>query len=134
MKPHCVTTRAPYLYLAAAMMFLSVSGCDGNAAPAAADQDEARKTLDQALSAWQKGETIEAMKNGSPAIHVADDKWTQGATLKKYEVEGQGKASGAEREFTVKLWFVNSKGKEVPEQVVYRVGTQPIFTVFRALF
>jgi hypothetical protein len=56
------------------------------------------------------------------------------AILSKFEVAGRGKPSGAERAFTVTLWLVDSKGKDAREQVVYKVGTDPILTVFRSLF
>jgi hypothetical protein len=118
----------------ALFIMLAATGCGEGAAPVAADEDQARKMLDQALSAWQKGETVAAVKNGSPSITVSDPKWDRGDSLKKFEVDGGGKPSGAERAFTVKLWFADAKGKEVKEQVVYRVGTDPIVTVFRSLF
>ncbi|MDR3619865.1 MAG: hypothetical protein P4L85_10995 [Paludisphaera borealis] len=129
-----------YKYSLVGVRFLSLvillvaTGCGSGAAPVAADEDQARKMLDQALAAWQKGETVEALKNGSPSITVSDPKWDRGDVLKKFEVDGGGKPSGAERTFTVKLWFADAKGKEVREQVVYRVGTDPIVTVFRSLF
>ncbi|MDG3004359.1 hypothetical protein [Paludisphaera mucosa] len=117
----------------APLLLLVAAGCDGSA-PVAADEDQARKMLDQALSAWLKGESVEAAKGGSPPITVSDARWERGDALKKFEVEGGGKPSGSERAFTVKLWFADPKGKEVREQVVYKVGTDPIVTVFRSLF
>jgi hypothetical protein len=134
MKIQFPTRQALYWRLAAALVLLSVTGCGGTPAPSPADENQARQTLDQALSSWQKGEKAEAMKNANPSIHISDPSWERGATLKKFEVEGTGKPSGAERAFTVTLWLTDSKGKESRQQVVYKVGTQPIFTVFRALF
>jgi hypothetical protein len=120
--------------LVAVLVVLSGSGCGGTPAPAPADENQARQTLVQALASWQKGEKAESMKNGNPSIQISDPSWENGAALKKYEVEGGGKPSGAERAFTVNLWLTDSKGKESRQQVVYKVGTSPIFTVFRALF
>ncbi len=123
------------LFLIASMLGAALlSGCGSDAAPAPADQDQARKTLDQALTGWQKGETVEGMKNASPSILVSDPKWSNGSALKKYEVKGDGKPAGAERVFTVTLWLTDGNGKEVTESVDYKVGTNPILTVFRALF
>jgi hypothetical protein len=126
--------RVSQWHLALVLGLLVVAGCNSNAAPAVADQDEARQTLEQALTAWQKGETVQAMKNASPSITVSDPVWARGDALKKFEIEGPGKLSGAERAFSVTLWVADGKGKEKPQQVVFKVGTQPIYTVFRSMF
>jgi hypothetical protein len=34
----------------------------------------------------------------------------------------------------VNLWLTDAKGAETKTQVVYKVGTNPILTVFRAMF
>jgi hypothetical protein len=120
--------------LLAALALIAVTGCAGTSAPVTAEQDKARKTLETAMMAWQKGETIDGMKKASPSILVADPRWERGDKLSKFEVSGEGKPSGAERAFTVTLWVADSKGKDTREQVVYKVGTDPILTVFRSLF
>jgi hypothetical protein len=127
-------SRPHWIHIAGLLVVLAAVGCGSTPAPAPADEDQARQTLDQALAAWQKGEKADAMKQGNPAIHISDPSWERGAALKKFEVDGSGKPSGAERAFTVNLWLTDSKGKESRQQVVYKVGTSPIFTVFRALF
>ncbi len=109
-------------------------GCDGNAAPTAADQDQARQTLDLALAGWQRGVSVEGMKAASPSIIVSDPKWSKGASLTKFEVKGDGKPAGAERVFAVTLWLKDPKGKETTESVDFKVGTNPVLTVFRSLF
>lgn len=111
-----------------------LAGCGDTAAPTAADTNQARKTLDSALTAWTKGQTVDAVKAASPSILVEDPKWKNGATLKSYEVKGDGRPSGAERVFSVKLVLADASGKETTENVDYRVGTDPILTVFRAMF
>lgn len=120
--------------LAVGVLAALLAGCGGTAAPTAADADAARKTLDAALTAWTQGKSVEAVKGETPSILVEDPKWKQGATLKKYEVTGDGKPSGAERVFSVKLTLADAGGKEKVEEVDYRVGTDPILTVFRAMF
>jgi hypothetical protein len=113
---------------------LVLSGCSGTPAPLPADENQARQTLDRALASWQKGETVEAMKNATPSIVISDPNWGRREVLKRFEVGGTGKPAGAERVFTVTLWLANSKGEERSQQVDYKVGTQPILTVFRAMF
>ncbi|QEH34395.1 hypothetical protein OJF2_29340 [Aquisphaera giovannonii] len=111
----------------------ALAGCGGTPAPAVAPQEQARQTLDQALAAWAEGKTVDAVKAGSPSILVEDPQWKKGVALKKFEVRGEGKPSGAERVFTVKLTLSDS-GKEKTQEVDYKVGTSPIFTVFRSMF
>lgn len=128
-SPRRVTRRA-----ALAIGLLALSGCGQTPAPSTADESHARKTLDQALAAWQQGQAVESLKQADPPIHVSDPNWQKGETLKRYEVAGSGKPSGAEREFTVRLWLNDAKGKERKTEVAYRVGTDPIYTVFRSMF
>jgi hypothetical protein len=120
---------------ALALLLAAAGGCGGEGSvPVAADEDAARKVLDEALSAWQKGETLAAMKQATPSITVVDPSWESGEALKKFEVVSDGKPSGSERAFTVKLWLEKSKSKDGSQQVVYKVGTSPIATVFRSMF
>lgn len=113
-----------------------LAGCDSSTVPVTptATEDTARTTLDKALNAWREGGSVSAMKEANPSIVVADPKWEKGQKLSKYEVLGAGEPSGAERVFQVTLWLVDDAGKESVENVAYRVGTQPILTVFRSMF
>ena len=136
MNSHIIVTRAAKgrLAMVACALILGVTGCEGTAAPTAADSEEAKQMLELALGLWVKGKTVDDAKSGSPSILVSDPKWSRGDKLKKFEINSDGKPSGAERVFTVKLSLLNNKGKEVSETVDYRVGTSPVFTVFRAMF
>ncbi|WP_152051034.1 hypothetical protein [Tautonia marina] len=109
------------------------SGC-GSGPPVAASEDQAREVLNAALEGWQGGASIEDLKESSPSIVVSDPKWSGGTRLSRFEVEGEGKPAGAERLFTVTLWLEGNGGEEVAETVEYKVGTDPIRTVFRAIF
>jgi hypothetical protein len=118
---------------AAALGLLVLSGC-GEAAPTPPDAAEARATLEKALEAWRNGETIEAQKSASPAVVVADSKWERGDKLARFEIEEPPSPSGAQQKFRVKLWLVDAKGKEKKDAAQYEVGTEPVRTVFRAMF
>jgi hypothetical protein len=117
-----------------ATVLIVMSGCDGAAAPTAPDPEEAKQLLEHVLGAWQKGETVEAMKQASPSIVVSDSKWKRGDKLTKFELTSPGKPFGAQQVFRVRLWLTNDKNKEVKDEAQYEVGTQPIRTVFRSLF
>lgn len=129
-RPPARATRRAVL----AIGLLTLVGCGQTPPPRTADESQARKTLDQALAAWQQGQTVEALKQASPAITVSDPSWQKGESLKKFEIAGSSKPSGAEREFTVTLWLADPKGKERKTEVAYKVGTDPINTVFRSMF
>jgi hypothetical protein len=113
---------------------LFICGCDKTSAPAPADEGAAKETLTKALDAWQRGEKPEALKSASPSIVVSDNRWESGNRLTKYELDGDGKPSGAQQAFKVKLWLTDAKGKEVKDIAEYQVGTKPILTVIRPVF
>jgi hypothetical protein len=121
-------------FVIAVLFGASLAGCGGTAAPTAAPEGEARAVLDQALGAWKEGKSPAALKEGSPSIVVGDPAWEKGAKLTRFEVEGPGKAAGAEQVYTVRLWVADAQGKESEQEVAYKVGTSPIRTVFRSLF
>lgn len=121
--------------LAALAAVLFLAGCDdGIPPPETADPDAARSTLQRALEAWQSGQTIAQAKDATPSIIAADPLWEQGRSLSKFEILGAAQESGAEQVFDVKLWVTDADGNESEQTVAYRVGTQPVLTVFRALF
>lgn len=134
MRPKSLRAPALWFRLAPIIVLFSLVGCGKTAAPVVADQNRARALLDSTLSSWQKGETVESLKKANPAVHVEEEKWKRGDKLTKFQIEGEGKESGAERAFTVNLWLTDAKGAESQQQVVYKVGTAPILTVFRAMF
>src|SRR5262245_39239200 len=111
-----------------------LAGCGQAPAPESADPDAARRTLDRALASWIKGDTVEGLKTASPSLVVGEPKWQRGDKLTKYEVQGPGKPSGAQREFRVKLWLTDAKGKATEETVTYQVGVNPIEVVARPMF
>jgi hypothetical protein len=116
------------------LVFAASTGCGNGGPPVPAAEDQAREVLGEALSGWQRGDSIEDLKQASPSIIVADPKWSGGARLSKFEVQGEGKPAGAERLFTVTLWLEGNQGEQASETVEYKVGTDPIRTVFRAIF
>lgn len=100
------------------------SGCGGT--PAAADADQARRTLIAALDAWKSGETPDALAARSPAIHVSDTDWSLGATLTGYEAADSGRLAGYDLSFAVVLELKGPKAKApTKSRAVYVVSTHP---------
>ncbi len=115
-----VTLALPLLY-----------GCGGGGgSPNPVDSDRAREYLKAVLDTWKKGESIDSLKTGSPAITAQDFDWLAGASLVDYEVAGEGTPIDANLRVPVKL-TVRSKGKETKKSVSYLVTTSPAVTVFR---
>jgi hypothetical protein len=110
------------------------AGCGGIPAPQTADADEAQGVLERVLESWKKGERAESLKTAAPSIVAWDPRWERGDRLSKFELQGPGTPSGAERKFRVALWLTNAKSKEAREVVNFKVGTAPVITVLRALF
>jgi hypothetical protein len=118
----------------AASVLIVVSGCESIPAPPPPKLDQAKQTLERALTSWQKGETLEGMEKASPPIKVAEPKWQIGDKLTKFELQGSGAPKGGQQAFEVMLWLTNAKGKQVKELVEYRVSTNPVGTVTRLIF
>ena len=122
----CLILAAPALW--------ALSGCGGNSAPDSPNQDEAKQTLERALTAWQKGETVDALAKASPSIKVSEPNWERGDKLTTFELTGPGQPKGGQQAFRVKLSLTGAKGKQTKETAEYRVITQPYETVTRLIF
>ena len=108
-----------------------LSGCSGPGRAAPVDAPRAREALRTALEGWKRGDTIDALKSGSPPIVAQDFDWMAGQRLVAYEVTGDGKDDDANLRIPVRLTLRTAKGKEVRKDVSYVVGTSPAVTVFR---
>lgn len=108
-----------------------LSGCSGQRRAAPVDPDRARETLRIALDAWKRGDTLEAVKSGSPSIVAQDFDWMNGSRLVAYEVTGDGKNDDANLRIPVRLTLRTAQGREIKKSVSYVVGTSPALTVFR---
>jgi hypothetical protein len=112
----------------------ALSGCGGNGAPDSPNPDDAKQTLERALSAWQKGETVDALAKASPSIKVSEPNWERGDKLTTFELTGPGQPKGGQQAFRVKLSLTRAKGKQTKETAEYRVITHPYETVTRLIF
>jgi hypothetical protein len=118
----------------AAFVLIVLSGCESIPAPPPPNLDEAKQTLERALTSWQKGETLESVEKATPPIKVSDPKWESGNKLTKFELKGPGSPKGGQQAFEVTLWLTNAKGKQTKESAEYRVSTNPVGTVTRLIF
>ena len=125
-------TLRPIHAIAAAGLLLA--GCSGTGPHApAVDPARAREALQTTLDGWKKGESIEALKAGSPSIVAQDFDWMAGRKLVGYEVLGDGKDDDANLRIPVRLTLRDAGGRESQKTVSYVVGTSPALTVFREM-
>jgi hypothetical protein len=113
---------------------LAVVGCGGPYQSAPVNVGIARETLSAAMESWKSGETIESLKEDSPAIVVQDLDWSGGTKLLDYEVLDDGKPEDANLIARVKLTLEDTQGAKSEKTVTYVVGTAPVLTVFRDIF
>ena len=110
---------------AALLILLLVPSCGGPSMNPSADR--ARKALEAALTAWQKGDRPGMIAGTDPPVQAVDNEWTNGRKLATFEILRE-QPSEADKRFVVKLKY---KAPEVTAEVIYVVlGASPI-AVFR---
>jgi hypothetical protein len=96
------------------------------------DPARAREALQAALTAWQKGQSADSLRQQSPSITVAETKWKEGHRLVRYEISDQNKVVGYDLECRVLLVLQDPKGKQTEEKAVFTVSTSPALVIVRA--
>ena len=118
--------RASWLFVA--LVATVQVGCQAAAQPAAPDQ--ARATLQQALTAWKEGESPEAFRQRS-SITAVDRRWQEGYHLLSYDIVGDGQRSGLDWQCRVRLSLRTASGKKLDERGVYTISTSPALVIVR---
>lgn len=89
-------------------------------------ESTARQSLEAALSAWQRGDSVGSLASMDPAVSVVDTKRPSGQKLIRFEILSEASGAGP-RWFSVRLEF-EPKGECQARYAV--VGQDPIW-VFR---
>lgn len=100
------------------------AGCGRRAEPVA-DPEKAAAVLESVLAAWRDGGTCAELRERSPPIHVADERWLGGATLESFTI-GPGRPFGPGTRFEVTLVGPAPLGTR---RAVYTVTTRPAISV-----
>jgi hypothetical protein len=88
--------------VAAAPLVALIAGCgDGNARYTPRG-DEARTSLEAALTAWRDGKPCGPIE-GTPPVQVADSVWQGGQKLESFEIGPEEDAGDGTKQFAVKL-------------------------------
>ncbi len=93
----------------------------------------AKKILEEVLTSWKSGGSIEDWPTHQPSVIVQDMDWKNGALLQDFEIIGDGEAVDANLHCQVKLKLQLPNKSKSEKTVTYLVGTSPVVTVFRAL-
>jgi hypothetical protein len=110
----------------------ATSGCRRRPAAQAVDPDKAREVLRTTLTAWQKGESPDALRQQWPAIAAADPKWQNGHRLLRYAIADKDQVVGGDLRCSVVLVLKGPDGKQTEEKAVFSVSTAPALVVVRA--
>src|SRR5262245_12832736 len=116
--------------LAIIPLLLALSGCGSKNAVSSRfvpSPQTARKAIESALEAWQKGQPTGGIANTTPKVQVVDENRPAGQRLARFEILGEVPGSGP-RTFSVKLETENPAAVENTRYVV--VGIDPLW-VFR---
>lgn len=94
------------------------------------DKDLAKKSLEQALTAWRDGKTPKDLQNGTPSIICTDFQWANGKKLSKFKLTDTESSDGTNLHLSAELAVVGDGGEEI-NTVDYIVGTSPVITITR---
>jgi hypothetical protein len=111
-----------------AFVFLGIvmavtAGCSKRQAASPVDADKAREALKTTLSTWQKGESLDSLKQNA-SITASDAKWAGGHQLIRYEVT-EDKVVGLDLQCHVLLVLKGPDGKQTEEKALFVVSTAP---------
>lgn len=105
-------------HLAASMMFALLAGCSIPDAPLPTGE-EARASLEKALTTWKAGERVSTLTELKPPIDAVDHEWVARKVLTDYmigtTVDGQGNKT-----FNVTLTLKGAQPKDVKYMVFGR--------------
>jgi len=110
-----------------AALLVGTAGCGGRPV-LSTDPDRARSVLEGVLGDWRDGATPSDLRQRSPAVHVADERWLAGERIERFTI-GVGEAFGTAVRIPAELTF--AVGKK-PLRVWYVVTTEPALSVVLA--
>jgi hypothetical protein len=88
--------------------------------------EQARRALEAALTAWQKGEPPGRIASTSPTVHVVDSHRKRGQRLQGYEILGEVPGN-APRCFAVRLSLEDPREEQKARFVV--LGIEPLWVM-----
>jgi len=99
------------------------AGCGVGQARYTPTSDEARSSVEAALTAWKDGKPAGEVA-GTPAIHAVDSAWQAGQQLESFEIGAQEDIDGT-KQFPVKLTMKATQKSEDVRYIVH--GRDPVW-------
>lgn len=107
-----------------------LAGCGPAEIYVAGDEEDAQQVLKTALEAWKSGKKPADLKNENPVMHIGDEDWQAGKTLKAFTANEEPVEQGGHWRVSAVLTLA-ADGSEEQKQVAYAVTTEPAITVIR---
>ncbi len=95
------------------------------------DPASAKKLLNEALSLWKEGDSMESLKKRQPPIYFIEDLWRSGNRLTSYQISDEGTLVGTNVRFQVELQGMAKTERPWKRTVNYLVTTTPAITICR---
>jgi hypothetical protein len=114
--------------IAAAPLLGVLAGCGEENAKYKPTADEAKTSLEVALTAWRDGKPYGPIET-KPPVHIVDSVWQGGQQVESFQIGDEEDPGDGTKQFVVKL---KTKGKSSTEQDVRFIvqGRDPVY-VFR---
>lgn len=110
-----------------ALGLLLLASCSSNKTIPAPEASESRQALLDALEAWRNGEAPDALAQKSPALHVADEDWSNGVRLRNYQIGDESDVIGTSIRCQVVLHLQDPQGTLLPpRKVVYQAAGRSV--------
>jgi hypothetical protein len=111
--------------VAAAPGLLALAGCDNTGhARFTPTKDEARSSLEAALTAWRDGKPYGPIE-ATPPVNVADSAWQGGAQIEAFEIGEEEDPGDGTKQFPVKLTMKKAKTAQDIRYIVN--GRDPVW-------
>jgi hypothetical protein len=113
------------LALAAALALVGVpAGCGGGLSRYSPTNDEARSSLEAALTAWRDGKPFGEV-DAKPRVRPVDSAWQSGQQIDSFQIGEQEDGENGTKQFVVKLAMKNNKGSQDVRYIVH--GRDPVW-------
>jgi hypothetical protein len=112
----------------AAPLIGALAGCGDSHAKYKPTANEARTSLETALTAWRDGKPYGPIE-GTPPVHMVDSTWQGGQQIESFQIGDEEDDGEGTKQFVVKL---KTKGKSATDQDVRFIvnGRDPVW-IFR---
>jgi hypothetical protein len=111
--------------LAAALPLLGLmGGCGVGHARFTPTADEARSSLEAALTAWRDGKAVGEVE-AKPPVQVVDSVWQGGQQVDSFQIGDEEDGGDGTKQFVVKMTMKKAKGSQDVRYVVH--GRDPVW-------